>query len=96
MIVLEDLDNFNATDYKKDLKKIALSIGYTLRKEEAKFKSILGDNEYYAQDLEKALMPKSKSFEHLFKNKVDEFIKIQEQELENKRKDSLKRVMDKK
>lgn len=96
MIVLEDLDNFNATDYKRDLKKLALSIGYTLRKEEAKFKSILGNNEYYAQDLEKALMPKSKSFEHLFKNKVDEFIKIQEQELENKRKDSLKRVMDKK
>lgn len=94
MIVLEDLDNFNASDYKGDMKRFSFAISRTIRQEEEKLKSILGNNEYYAQDLEKALMPKSKSFEHLFKNKVDEFIKIQEQELENKRKDSLKRIMD--
>lgn len=54
--------------------------------------AMLGDNEYYAQDLEKMLLPKTQSFEHIFKEKVDEFISVQEQELLNKRNDSLQRI----
>ena len=90
--VLEDLEGFDSANYKGDMKKFVTVVNNLIKKEENEMKLMLGDNEYYAQDLEKMLMPKTQSFEHIFKDKVDEFIDIQEKELENKRKESLKRI----
>jgi hypothetical protein len=90
--VFEELMKKDIKNNKSDLRHFASVINKVIKKEEKEMIKMLGSNEYYAQDLEKMLMPKTQSFEDLFKDKVEEFIDVQNKELIQKRQDSLNRI----
>lgn len=87
---LDRLEQLEAKGFKNtnaSLKSISKTINKTIYEEEEDVKKLFlqGNDNKYATDIEKMLMPKTYSFERIFKEKVDEMVESKVNEIEQKK-----------
>ena len=89
---LNEIDSFENKNFSK--KQISKNINKYIYNEEEKLKRILkksGDSKF-ANDIEKMIMPRTYSFERIFKQKVDELIENKENQLLQQKQQTLNKL----
>ena len=89
---LNEIDSFENKSFSK--RQISRNINRYIYNEETKIKNILkssGDSKF-ANDIEKMMMPRTYSFERIFKQKVDELIENKENQLLQQKQQTLNKL----